>query len=250
MHRFFIDELPKDKNISIKGKDAKHIKDVLRMKIGDSVELVCEPKKFICEIEKLNENSVDLKIIETTNISNEPKLKINLFQAIPKSTKMELIIQKCTEVGVVSFTPVITSRTIVKINDIKKEIKKLTRWQNIAYEAAKQSKRDIVPKVNTIIDFNEALNQFKNNITIVPYENENIEDLHSVRENYVNANEINVFIGPEGGFADEEIEKLKKIDAITVSLGARILRTETAGIVISTILLYETNDLGVIKWKE
>ncbi len=250
MHRFFIEEKPEDNLITIIGKDAKHIRDVLRMNFGDMIEIVYENIKYICKINSFDTNSVILEIVQFDSISNEPKLKINLYQSIPKSTKMEVILQKCTEIGVTSFTPVITARTIVKIDDLNKELKKITRWQSIVYEASKQSKRDIVPKVNSIISFKDAINQFMNQTTIVPYEKEHYEDLHSTREKYINSEQVNIFIGPEGGFSEQEIEELRKIDSIVVSLGPRILRTETAGIVISSILLHEARDLGVIKWKE
>ncbi|HOK62605.1 MAG TPA: RsmE family RNA methyltransferase [Soehngenia sp.] len=247
MHRFFIDEKPKDKLITIIGKDAKHIKDVLRMKSGDMIEIVYDNIKYTCKINRFDTNSVILDIVQFGSISNEPKLKINLYQSIPKSNKMELILQKCTEIGVTSFTPVITARTIVKIDDLNKELKKISRWQSIVHEASKQSKRDIIPVVNPIISFRDAINQFMNNITIVPYENEHYEDLHSVRDKYINSEQVNILIGPEGGFTEQEINELKEINSIVVSLGPRILRTETAGLVISTILLHEAHDLGVIK---
>jgi len=247
MHRFFIDEKPKDKLITIIGKDAKHIKDVLRMKSGDMIEIVYDNIKYTCKINRFDTNSVILDIVQFGSISNEPKLKINLYQSIPKSNKMELILQKCTEIGVTSFTPVITARTIVKIDDLNKELKKISRWQSIVHEASKQSKRDIIPVVNPIISFRDAINQFMNNITIVPYENEHYEDLHSVRDKYINSEQVNILIGPEGGFTEQEINELKEINSIVVSLGPRILRTETAGVVISTILLHEAHDLGVIK---
>jgi RNA methyltransferase, RsmE family len=150
MHRFFIDEKPKDKLITIIGKDAKHIKDVLRMKSGDMIEIVYDNIKYTCKINRFDTNSVILDIVQFGSISNEPKLKINLYQSIPKSNKMELILQKCTEIGVTSFTPVITARTIVKIDDLNKELKKISRWQSIVHEASKQSKRDIIPVVNPI----------------------------------------------------------------------------------------------------
>lgn len=247
MHRFFIDEKPKDKLITIIGKDAKHIKDVLRMKSGDMIEIVYDNIKYTCKINRFDTNSVILDIVQFGSISNEPKLKINLYQSIPKSNKMEFILQKCTEIGVTSFTPVITARTIVKIDDLNKELKKISRWQSIVHEASKQSKRDIIPVVNPIISFRDAINQFMNNITIVPYENEHYEDLHSVRDKYINSEQVNILIGPEGGFTEQEINELKEINSIVVSLGPRILRTETAGLVISTILLHEAHDLGVIK---
>jgi len=247
MHRFFIDEKPKDKLITIIGKDAKHIKDVLRMKSGDMIEIVYDNIKYTCKINRFDTNSVILDIVQFGSISNEPKLKINLYQSIPKSNKMEFILQKCTEIGVTSFTPVITARTIVKIDDLNKELKKISRWQSIVHEASKQSKRDIIPVVNPIISFRDAINQFMNNITIVPYENEHYEDLHSVRDKYINSEQVNILIGPEGGFTEQEINELKEINSIVVSLGPRILRTETAGVVISTILLHEAHDLGVIK---
>lgn len=203
--------------------------------------------KYTCKINRFDTNSVILDIVQFGSISNEPKLKINLYQSIPKSNKMELILQKCTEIGVTSFTPVITARTIVKIDDLNKELKKISRWQSIVHEASKQSKRDIIPVVNPIISFRDAINQFMNNITIVPYENEHYEDLHSVRDKYINSEQVNILIGPEGGFTEQEINELKEINSIVVSLGPRILRTETAGVVISTILLHEAHDLGVIK---
>ena len=157
---------------------------------------------------------------------------------------MDLIIQKATELGVKEIIPVITNRTIVKINDKNKENKKIDRWQKIALEASKQCRRGVVPKISEIITFDEMLLRLnaEENI-IVPYENEKSITMKNILKN-VSGNSINIIIGPEGGFEDLEIEKLSEIKSSIVTLGPRILRTETAGFTAISIAMYELGDLG------
>src|SRR5690606_32483794 len=159
MNRFFVEEQQiEDNNIKIVGNDVKHIKNVLRLKAGEKIEVVCQGKVYICQILDIKSNVVYVKIIDLMVGKNEPPIDIVLFQSIAKGDKMDLIVQKSTEVGVKEIFPVITNRTVVKIRDEKKEKKKVDRWKTICLEAAKQSKRDLVPVVNPILSFEEMLN--------------------------------------------------------------------------------------------
>ena len=248
MNRFFVDkEQILDDRIKILGNDVKHIKDVLRLGMGDKVEIVCDGKIYTCKILDLKSNMINTIILDNYKGKNEPPIHIALYQSIAKGNKMDFIIQKATEIGVEKIYPVITERTIVKIKNPKKEEGKVERWNSIAEEAAKQSKRDILPVVKNIISFNEMVDILKNETNIiVPYE---MEDSYGLKEalNNVGTGEINIIIGPEGGFEEEEINKLRSIKGQVVTLGPRILRTETAGLVVSSIVLYELGDLGVIR---
>ncbi len=247
MHRFFVrEEQILDDTIEIIGTDVKHIKDVLRLKPKEKIEIASEGTTYTCEIESLIKDKVITRIIDKNKGVNESPIHIILYQGLAKGSKMDLIIQKCTEVGVKEFYPVATHRSVVKIKDIKKEQSKVERWNSIADEAAKQSKRDILPKVQNIISFDEMVELLKEEDTIiVPYEDEKNEAIkEKLRGN--KSKKIHLIIGPEGGFEPDEIEKLKSIGAEIVTLGPRILRTETAGIVAATIILYELGDLGVI----
>ena len=247
MHKFFVEKNQIDHmNINITGKDLIHIKNVLRLKPMDKIEVSCDGNNYLSEIVEITKESVKTKIINSSVGDRESSIEITLFQGLAKGSKMDLIIQKCVEIGVKDFYAIETDRAVVKINDKKKEKSKLQRWQTIAEEAAKQSKRDYIPKVKGIISFQEMLDILdeENNI-IVPYEN---EDNLSIKDGLksVKGNKVNLIIGPEGGFEDDEIKSLETIGASIVTLGPRILRTETAGFVASTIILYELGDLGVI----
>ena len=248
MNRFFVDkEQILDNRIKILGNDVKHIKDVLRLGMGDKVEIVCDGKIYTCKILDLKSNMINTIILDNYKGKNEPPIHIALYQSIAKGNKMDFIIQKATEIGVEKIYPVITERTIVKIKNPKKEEGKVERWNSIAEEAAKQSKRDILPVVKNIISFNEMVDILKNETNIiVPYEMENSYGLKEALNN-VGTGKINIIIGPEGGFEEEEINKLRSIKGQVVTLGPRILRTETAGLVVSSIVLYELGDLGVIR---
>ena len=247
MDRFFT---PK-KNINleqntciIEGEDVKHISKVLRCKENDKLE-VCDMdnNEYICQIKEINKDSILLDIIEKVNIKRESNLKVKLYQGMPKGTKMELILQKLTEIGVDEIVLVQTKRSVTKI-DNKKEDKKIERWERIIYEAAKQSKRGKIPTLTGVLTFNEALEDMKgNDLNLCPYENERTVVIkEAIKGKQIN--NIGIFVGPEGGFEEKEIEKIQNIDGQVVSLGPRILRTETASVVASSIVLYELSDLG------
>ena len=228
----------------IEGEDVKHISRVLRSRENDKLE-VCDMdnNEYICEIREINKDNILLDIIEKVNIKRESNLKVKLYQGMPKGTKMELILQKLTEIGVDEIVLVQAKRSVTKI-DNKKEDKKIERWERIIYEAAKQSKRAKIPKLTGVLTFKEALADMQNNdLNICPYENERtISIKEAIKDS--SANTIGIFVGPEGGFEEEEIEKIQEIDGKVVSLGPRILRTETASVVASSIVLYELSDLG------
>ena len=247
MDRFFVDK----KNINIEnntciieGEDVKHISKVLRCRIGEELE-VCDNNnnEYICEITNIDKNQVELNIVEKVDIQRESDLKIKVYQGLPKGPKMEMILQKLTEVGVDEIILVQTKRTVVKV-DYKKEDKKLERWERIIYEAAKQSKRGKIPTLRGVLTFKEALADMKeNDFNIAPYENEKTKSIKQAIKG-VNINNIGIFVGPEGGFEETEIEAIEDIGGQSVSLGPRILRTETASLVASSIVLYELSDLG------
>lgn len=247
MDRFFVDKSNIDLENGtciIEGEDVKHISKVLRCKVGEKLE-ICDKdnSEYVCEITDINKNQVDLNILQKNEIKRESDLKVKLYQGLPKSTKMEFILQKLTEVGVDEIILVSTKRSVVKVDD-KKEGKKLERWERIIYEAAKQSKRGKIPTLRGVLSFDEALEDMKNNdMNICPYENEKTVSIKSAIRG-ADIKNIGIFVGPEGGFEEEEIETLQNIDSKVVSLGPRILRTETASVVASSIVLYELSDLG------
>ncbi len=248
MHRFFIRETDiEGQLIAISGSDAKHIREVLRMKPGDKLELVSELWVYSCEITQSDRSKVEALILSRNNKMNEPKLSISLYQGLPKSAKMEYILQKCTEIGVKRFCPVITGRSVVRITDIKKEEKKLDRWRQVLEESAKQSMRDIVPELTNIMKFEDMLKDLEGKTILVPYEEEEERTLTEFFRKHKGSDNLAIVIGPEGGFEETEIERLKDAGAEVVTLGRRILRTETAGLVVASICLYEHEDLGVIK---
>lgn len=246
MHRFFVDkEQVFQDRIEIIGKDVKHIKNVLRLRKKDKIEVLSEGKTHICEIEELASDRVIVSILDAFEGKNEPTIDIILFQGVAKGDKMDFIIQKSTEVGVKEIYPLITNRTVVKIKDEKREQKKIERWRTIAEEAAKQSKRDMVPKVHSTIGFKEMLEILKGEENIIiPYEMEETFTLKEALKD-VKGHRISIIIGPEGGFDEEEVKLVKDVAGKAVTLGPRILRTETAGILTMSIILYELGDLGV-----
>lgn len=247
MHRFFIESNQIEENhINIRGQDVKHIRDVLRLREGDEIEAVCHGINYFCQIDGLSKDEVIAKIISKKQGKSEPSIEIVLYQGLAKGNRMDFIIQKGTEIGIKEFQVVATKRSVVKIRDGKKEESRINRLQAIGEEAAKQAKRDYIPEVKGILSFDDMIDILKDEENvIVPYES---EDDISIGESLkdIRGKQIHLIIGPEGGFADEEIAKLQAIDAKIVTLGPRILRTETAGIVASTIILYELGNLGVI----
>ncbi|EQK45278.1 RNA methyltransferase, RsmE family protein [[Clostridium] bifermentans ATCC 19299] len=247
MDRFFVGKNNinlENKTCIIEGEDVKHISKVLRCRIGEELE-ICDNdnNEYICEITNIDKSQVELNIVEVVDIKRESDLKIKVYQGLPKGPKMEMILQKLTEVGVDEIILVQTKRTVVKVDD-KKEDKKIERWERIIYEAAKQSKRGKIPKLRGVLSFKEALADMKeNDFNIAPYENERTKSIKQAIKG-VDIKNIGVFVGPEGGFEDTEIKAIEEIGGQSVSLGPRILRTETASLVASSIVLYELSDLG------
>jgi len=243
MQKFFVKSSQiNNKQINIIGSDVNHIINVLRLKKDDEIQIcnIDTSENYIVKIEEYDKEKIKCDIIKKVDSNVESKIKIDIYQGLPKADKMELIIQKTTEIGVRSIIPVIMERSIVKINK-KDEMKKIERWQKIAEVAAKQSKRDIIPKVEQCIDIQELLSRIdKYTKFIVAYEEEKIKTLKDVLKGINNKNNINIgiLIGPEGGIDEKEIQVLKgKAEIIT--LGNRILRTETAPIVVSSNIIYE-----------
>ena len=224
------------------GDDVNHIRNVLRYKIGDDIEICDESqKRYFSKIESMTNEEILLQILDTSLDSTESNMRITLYQGLPKADKMDFIVQKCTELGVSEFVPVLTDRVIVKIDD-QNGTKKVDRWSKIAAEAAKQSGRQVVPHVENIRKLENIIeNLSKYDIVIVPYECEKDCTLkYALKNQSVNIQNIAVVIGPEGGFSEKDIELLQRAENCTkVSLGKRILRTETAGIATASMILYE-----------
>ncbi len=248
MQKFFVNQEQIGKeNIKIIGEDVNHILNVLRLEIGETILIGNKQNgnTYLAEISKKNKDVVIANIIKEERETTEPSTYIHVFQGLPKSDKMELIIQKGTEIGVSEFTPVEMNRCIVKLDD-KENLKKNQRWQKIAQSAAEQSKRDIIPTVNFAKNFKNIFEIFQEyDIVLVAYENEHIKTLKDELKKCTNARKkVAIIIGPEGGLDKEEVNEIIKHGGKCVSLGKRILRTETAPIVMSTIILYEFNDMN------
>lgn len=247
MHKFFVSkDSIVDDVVYIEGEDVKHIYKVLRLVPGDTISINnCEGEEFLGLIEDVNKKQVVVKLIEKMDLNNESPIEVYLFQGLPKSSKMDLIVQKATELGVKEVTPIVTERVVVK-NELG-EFKKVDRWNRIALEACKQCKRSVIPKVNTPMDFQQLLDiLIEMDLVVVPYENETGYGIKKIvnSTNKSNIRKVAVIIGPEGGFEEEEIERLKEVNAHIVTLGPRIFRTETAGFVSVSLLMYELGDLG------
>ena len=258
MDRFFVE--PEhlnldDKTLYIDGEDVKHISKVLRYGQGDEIE-VCDSNghEYICRIESIDKTRIDLSIVDQVYINRESRIRVSLYQGVPKSTKMDIILQKLTEAGVDEIVLVNTKRSVVNIKGDKAD-KKFDRWERIIYEAAKQCKRGMIPKLRGILSFKEALEDMgKNDINICPYEVEKslgikealqTGQVKKILENKDEAR-VGIFIGPEGAFAEEENEMVKAAGIASVTMGPRIFRTETASIVATAITLYELGDIGGI----
>ncbi len=234
MHRFYIAPEQIGRNIvRITGSDVNHIKNVLRMKQDDEI-IICDGqgKDCYCIISKMSETEIVAEIKEERMTEAELKNRITLFQGLPKKDKMELIIQKAVELGVYEIVPVMTKRVIVKLEDKKKEEKKLERWQTIAEGAAKQSGRGIIPKIQPVMTWQKALSAASElELAIVPYENASgMRYTREIMSSLSGYHSIGVLIGPEGGFEESEIEQAKNKNIKPITLGKRILRTETAGL--------------------
>ena len=242
MSRFFVEPSDVyDSEIVISSKDdIKHIRKVLRLKEGDKVEISDgQVWDYMTEIAQIDEDEVSLTILDKQKFAREPEIEVCLFQGVPKAGKMETIIQKCVELGVNSVTPTFMDRTVV----VEKGnfSKKLDRWQKISDEAVKQCKRGIIPRINEQIGFAEMLEKLGDfDLVVFPYENEDNLTLKGyLKEVSKKPKTVAIIIGPEGGFSDDEVEKLKSAGVRPVSLGKTILRTETAGMAALSMVMYE-----------
>jgi len=245
MYRFFIDENQVNVDeIIIVGSDVNHISNVLRLKMSDTITL-CNQKgiDYICTIVSLTKDEIHCRIIEQGQTKSELPIQITLVQGAPKQEKMELIIQKSVELGVFQILPVEMKRSIVKYDD-KKVDKKLERWQSIAESAAKQAKRGIIPEIIPFQSWKKTLERLKQfDKVIVPYEHEDgISRTRDIFSQLKKNESIAIVIGPEGGFDESEIADLVGINAITISLGNRILRTETAGFAALAMIVYQIEE--------
>lgn len=243
MHRFFIPQLYAAEMV-IKDVDAKHISKVLRMQPGDKIQIVSDDGvTAIAEIVSLQADNVVVKCLEKLAESHEPSVKITLAQGLAKGEKMDFIIQKAVEMGVSSIVPVAMEHSVVRLEGAKAD-KKVERWQKIAEAAAKQSKRDIIPQVQPVQTMQQMLANNDLQHKIIAYECEDRLGLKTALQSCDNLQELLLIIGPEGGISEFELELARKNGAVPVSLGKRILRTETAGVVALSAILYETGDLG------
>lgn len=247
MYQFFVEDAQISNGIvTIENEDVKHIKNVLRLKCGEKVRISSNSgENYFGEIDTLADRMVLVRILEEHAANTELPNKIYLFQGLPKSDKLEFIIQKAVELGACEIIPVAMKNCVVKLDE-KKASAKQTRWQEIAKSAAKQSKRSIIPTVRKPLSYREALEAAAVlDVRLVPYENERgmaatKEAVEAVRP----GQSIGIFIGPEGGFAEDEIALAKERGMQLVSLGRRILRTETAGLAMLSILMYYIESAG------
>lgn len=243
MHRFFIPQLYAAEMI-IKDVDAKHISKVLRMQPGDKIQIVSDDGvTAIAEIVSLQADNVVVRCLEKLAESHEPSVKITLAQGLAKGEKMDFIIQKAVEMGASSIVPVAMEHSVVRLEGAKAD-KKVERWQKIAEAAAKQSKRDIIPQVQSVQTMQQMLANNDLQHKIIAYECEDRRGLKTALQSCDNLQELLLIIGPEGGISEFELELARKNGAVPVSLGKRILRAETAGVVALSAILYETGDLG------
>lgn len=247
MYNFFADKNQKlnDKYV-ITGTDFNHIKNVLRMTVGDTFLVSENGISNLCEIEDFCEDSVVVKIIEENYNDTNLPIKIYLFQGLPKGDKMELIILKTVELGVEGVIPVEMNRCVVKLDDKKKK-SKVSRWQTISESAAKQSKRNTIPRIYDVLTYKQAMEKAKEmDLFLVPYESKNgMEDTKNALSQIRSGMSVGILIGPEGGFDEKEVVEAFENGGKVVSLGKRILRTETAAITsVSMCMLYAEMYLG------
>lgn len=243
MYRFYIEQNQiHDEYITIEGSDVNHIKNVLRMKVGEAM-ILCDGQgtDYHCTIDTLSNDFIQAKVVEVEDTQTELPAKIYLFQGLPKKDKMELIIQKAVELGVYQIVPVMMKRSVVKLDDKKKEQKKLERWQSIATSAAKQSGRGIIPEVVPVMSYKDAISMAKEmEYKVLPFEHaEGMEETKKIIKEVHGKKSVAVFIGPEGGFEDDEVAYAMESEIKPITLGKRILRTETAGLTILSVLMFE-----------
>ncbi len=246
MPKFFVsEEQLKNDTITIKGQDVNHIKNVLRKKENDRITICnsSSEQDYLCEISNIEDDQIICKIMDKIDNNVESNIKVTIFQGLPKADKMELVIQKSVELGVYDITPVEMKRCVVKLKE-KDKTKKIERWQKISEVASKQSGRNIIPKINQIKQLKEICDMCSQyDVLLVAYENEKDkklkEELHELKKQNKQELKIGVLIGPEGGIDEKEIEMLQQCGAKVITLGKRILRTETVALSVLSIIMYE-----------
>ena len=242
MYHFYVEpEAVTKDTVRITGGDVNHIKNVLRMHPQDEIIVLDGAgMEYRCKIEIISEEVIT-RVLEAKKTEAELSVRLLLFQGLPKKDKMELIIQKAVELGVSEIIPVLTKRTVVKLEDKKKEQKKLERWQAIAEAAAKQSGRGSIPKVREAVKFTEAVKMAAAlDEALIPYElAEGMEEARERVRGLHDKKTVGIFIGPEGGFEEDEIALATKAGIHPITLGKRILRTETAGLCILSVIMFE-----------
>ncbi len=247
MPKFFVsNKQVRDNKIEIVGNDVNHITNVLRLDVNDEINICNKDtsENYHTRIIEKDKEKIICEVLEKI-IEEDDNVKITIFQGLPKADKMELIIQKCTELGVNEIIPVHMERCVVKL-DSKTATKKIERWQKIAEASAKQCKRNNIPNIGPIKNIKDICNETNNyDILFVPYENENInsfrEELRKAKRNNL---KVGIVIGPEGGFEEKEIKELESSGSKIVTLGKRILRTETVAIAMVSAIMYEFGNLG------
>lgn len=247
MYHFYTDRANiSGDTVTITGEDVNHIKNVLRMHVGEDL-IICdgEGTDHYCRIASFEDKCVTARIENSAASNSELPVKVYLFQGLPKKDKMELIIQKAVELGAAEIVPVMTKRVIVRLEDAKKEEKKLERWTAIATAAAKQSGRGIIPRISRVLSFKEAL-EYASSIDrcLIPYENADNSDSGMAESRKLlrglnDCRSVAVFIGPEGGFEKSEVDEALAAGFKCISLGRRILRTETAGLAALSVIMFE-----------
>ena len=241
MQHFFVSpEQVREEKIYVEGSDVNHMKNVLRMKTGEELTIGDGDGGLdLGVVESYEEDMAVLKILEKKKDESELPSKIYLFQGLPKQDKMELIVQKAVELGVYQVIPVATKRAVVKL-DAKKAKKKVERWQQIAVSAAKQAGRGIIPAVGEVCTYAQALKCAEElDVVLIPYElAEGMEETKQIIAEIRPGQSVGIFIGPEGGFEKEEVEQAVKAGAEPLTLGKRILRTETAGLTMLSVLMF------------
>lgn len=252
MYHFFVDPAQiSEKTVIITGDDVNHIKNVIRLKPGDEISISngIDGRDYRCGISSISDTEVlcELRFIKEDGV--ELPAKVYLFQGLPKGDKMEFIIQKMVELGVYEIIPVAMKRCVVKLDD-KKAKNKITRWQSISEAAAKQSKRGVVPQITDVMTYKQALEYAKDmECKLVPYEMEgSLEDATGMKgtkaliESIKPGERVAIFIGPEGGFEEQEIQAAKEMGMRPITLGKRILRTETAGMTAMAWIMYQLEE--------
>ena len=265
MYRFFCEKSQiTDGKVTITGEDVRHIRNVLRMRPGEMLLVSCGDEwEYTCRISSLSEEEVCAEITDAQKPGKELPSRITLFQCLPKGDKMETVIQKAVELGAAEIVPVASKRCVVKL-DAKKAAARVTRWNAIAESAAKQAKRMIIPEVHEVLSFREALQYAQNAggemqahecletgmklensgehgkpVLLIPYENaEGMQKTRKLLSSIVPGQPVAVLIGPEGGFDEAEVEEAEQAGFQTITLGKRILRTETAGMTTLSFLVY------------